>query len=65
MKQVAYVNYTLNKFNEFPKFMTLCLLRTVMYNKLYYLCFFLSWNLINYPQNLFFCIGVEQHELEY
>ena len=31
MKQVAYVNYTLNE--------NLCLMRTVMYNNLCYLCF--------------------------
>ena len=40
LKQVAFVNYTLNEFKKCPKFReNLCFLRTVMYNKLCYSCF--------------------------
>ena len=56
----------MNEFKELSQIWeTLCLLTTVMYNKLCYLCF-LSCNLTIYPQNHFsFSIGVEQYELEY
>ena len=49
MNQVAYVNYTLNEFKELSQILgVFILLRTVMYNKLCYLCF-LSCNLTIYP----------------
>ena len=66
MKQVANVNYTLNELKKLSQVLeTLCLSRTVMYNKLCYLCF-LSCNVTIYPQNHFsFSNGVEQYELEY
>ena len=56
IKQVAYVNYSLNEFKELSKILeTLSLLRLIMNSKLCYLCF-LSGNLIRYSQIFFFSV---------